>query len=217
MSESFRPVENIAPELLALQRIQPAVGALHWQNFLKRLSNGTSEAEARALLVKHLILDSDVVEVPVDQLPLLDKDVDLSVAELDQYLKNRLKPQHSYLVRTGARPDKQRLPEVADLHWDDIPNPHDYEGQIADLETKQAQLQEEVFKLLVLAELYGDNAEINNLRDRFDAVKQAVFHLHRLDRNDPQWLTHQQNGLEKVIIELRSIRNALSKYLGRPR
>lgn len=211
MSESFRPVENLPPELLVLERIQPAIAALHWHNFLKRLSNEVPETEARELLIKYLMQDSGAVAVPLEQIPLLDADVELSVAELKQYLVHRLRPQNSFLVRSGARPDKQRLPEVDDLRWDDIPDSRDIRALVTRLETEQARWREQVDRLLGLLESDGDSAEANQLRDRFEAVKDAVLHLHRLDRTDPQQLPHIQHGLEKVIGELKLIHAALTK------
>ncbi len=213
MSEISSPLENSRPELVAVEHIHPALGALHWQNFLKKLSNGESEDRARVELFKRLCADSTESDVEVYKLPLLDTDIELAGAELKAYVRGQFEPQNSFLVKSGPRPDKQRLPEVANLEWDSgIQREVASLSEVDRLELKYTRLYYEVVQALHFAESDGESLQLQVVQDRLLVMKQETLSLRQLDISKSNNLTKVRDTYFQLYSELQTIKKQLDEY-----
>ena len=207
---------------IEVERVDQTLAALAWQNFLKRLSQGVSEFDARAMLVQQLAQESTEAAVKrprVDphKIPLLDSDVGRSVAELQEYLVDKLRPQNSYLVLTPWEGlDNQRVAEVATMRWKPSDEVRHREG-MAEL----SNLEGENIKLYYgLLELINRGLSDDDKRERLEACQEqinetvmAVRQSRTLSITDPDYFVKASMVLRAANRRLVQIKGVVEKIL----
>lgn len=214
MSESrtrgFEASENSPIEV---ERIDPTLAALGWQNFLKVLSQGISEFDARATLLRRLELESTEAalkkpRVDAQTTALLDSDVERSVSELKAYLANTLRPQNSYLVVTPSQGlNNQRVAEVTDLQWRQLSDAerNDSMAELNSLEAENIRLYYELRGLIEYGLSDDDKRQrLEACQEQMNETVVTVRETNNLSKTDP-------NQLAKACLVLRAANERLTQ------